>query len=542
MSTTAKLPPETLLDSPLHHRRSWGDLDGLGLSLKESGQAEDIIARSVDAGIEIVDGHRRKRAAIAQGIELVDVEVRVMSDAEVLAHMLATEQRESMHPLDEAELFAAWRALGASVQEVADKVGRPKAYVYSRIQLAALVPEAKALFERGTWTVGAAVVVARLTPEQQTAALAVLPVSLGEPLSQAAAARIIRARVALRLAIAPFDLGAKALVEGVGPCTTCTKNTGVQRALFSDDLFGEEDPICLDRACFGAKRDADWEAKAGAAKSSGQKVLTAEQAKALYPLASSAPAGHVEATSKVEGDPKGRTVAVLMRETKARPSLVRHPHTYEIVELYSAKDVAKVVASALPKKPPTSAASASAKVEKHDTDDTDDEDARRQALVGAMVAKVEAMPSIGPGLLLRIVKGCYSLFGGDLEERRGWGSRNAFLDAVEKMKPAQLWGLIFETSLDYSDDEALAEMAGYLGAKTTPAPEKKAPAKGKSPLTDAEEKALAKDAAKGTKKPAAPAKPPTKTADPKLVPWMKKAPKKGEKPADPKPAAKGSKK
>lgn len=464
-----RLPPSRLVESPLHRRRSWGDLDGLGLSLAESGQVSPILARSVGNTLEIVDGHRRTRAALAKGLDTVAVEICEMSDTEALARMLLTEQ-ESMHPLDEAEIFADLYARGSSVQAIADRVGRPKAYVYSRMQLAALVFEAKALFERDRLSVGAAVVVARLIPEQQTAALTALAALAGTaPISQAEAARVIRGRVALRLLSAPFPIAAED-VAGKVACSKCTRNTAVQRALFADDLFGEDDPVCLDRACFEQKREADWEAKAEAARSSGQKVLTAEQAKELYPHAASAPAGHMAATAKVAGDPKGRTVEQIMRDTKAKPSLVRHPYTHEVVLLYSAKDVAKVAASVLPKKPPP----APAKASKHDTGD---EDARRKALVGAMVAKVDAMPKISPELLLRVVKGLYPCFGGDLEARRGWLSRNAFFDAVEKMGPAQLWGVIFEASLDYADGESLDEMAGYLGTKLAPKPASPKPAK-----------------------------------------------------------------
>lgn len=129
-----------------------------------------VVARS--GGYELVAGERRWRAAKAAGLAEIPALVRDLSDAEVLEiQVVENLTRQDLHPLEEADGYRQLRAAGYDVSRIAERVGRSVAYIYDRLRLANLNDEARTLFADGKITAGHAVVLARLTPEQQDAAI-----------------------------------------------------------------------------------------------------------------------------------------------------------------------------------------------------------------------------------------------------------------------------------------------------------------------------------------------------------------------------------
>jgi ParB/RepB/Spo0J family partition protein len=225
-----------------------------------------------------VAGERRWRAStrLAErrgevGVAVVPCIVRDMDDFEVLE--LATVenlQREGLHPLEEAEGYEALlrkpvaggefsppRIRGYTVDELAARVGKSRGYVFGRLKLLALVPEAREAFYGDQISASVALQLARLAASIQTKALPeILRGWGGEPLSARATFDLLHRRFMLRLAQAPFDTGSDFLLPAAGACSTCPKRTGV-----NPDLWGDvkEHDTCTDPDCHGAKVTAHWQ-------------------------------------------------------------------------------------------------------------------------------------------------------------------------------------------------------------------------------------------------------------------------------------------
>ncbi len=119
---------------------------------------------------EIAAGHRRYRAAKLAKLSVLPCLVREMSDQEFMEVLnIENLQREGLHPLDEAKGYEMLLAAPykMSVERIAEKVGRSDKYVYDRVKLLQLNKEARGLFWAGQIEAGHAILLARLTPEQQ---------------------------------------------------------------------------------------------------------------------------------------------------------------------------------------------------------------------------------------------------------------------------------------------------------------------------------------------------------------------------------------
>lgn len=165
------VPLAQLHESP-HNTRRHTDakaLEELTASIKSHGVLTPLLVRPNAKGYEIAAGHRRYRAAKAAGLTEVPAIVRGMTDQEFL-EVLTIEnlQREDIHPLDEAQGYQALlRIKGYDVARIAERVGRSVKYVYDRIKLLNLTKEAQSLFLGDKITAGHAILLARLTKEEQ---------------------------------------------------------------------------------------------------------------------------------------------------------------------------------------------------------------------------------------------------------------------------------------------------------------------------------------------------------------------------------------
>jgi ParB/RepB/Spo0J family partition protein len=171
-----KLPLELLVESPWNPRKQFdpAKLQELADSMLSNGQLTPALARPIvggpnDGKYELAAGHRRKRAAaIAGRSELLTI-VRTMTDVQLL-EVLTIEnlQRDDVHPLEEARGYADLiREAAYSAERIAERVCKSVKYVYDRIKLLQLVPEAKKLFLDGRITAGHAILIARLAKDVQ---------------------------------------------------------------------------------------------------------------------------------------------------------------------------------------------------------------------------------------------------------------------------------------------------------------------------------------------------------------------------------------
>jgi ParB/RepB/Spo0J family partition protein len=478
------LPLAQLRESPMNHRRTWGDMDELVESVRRQGVLQPVLARPTAGGaakFELVFGHRRFRAASKAGLAELPAMVREMTDVEVLeAQVVENVQRSDVHPLEEAEGYEqllAQKEKAYTVEDIAARVGKSKAYVYGRMKLLALGKAAREAFYAGGLTASTALLVARIPgAELQVQALERLVPEEGEdPLSFREAARIVHDGFMLDLAGAPFATADAGLVKKAGPCATCPKRTGSQPDLFSDVSSGD---VCTDPACFKAKVDATWERRAEEGRVAGRKVLDEKQAAGIFSDQNWAPKATIswdaeddwaDLDAKCEEDPKRRTWReVLGAEAAASTTLVRDPRggIRELVPLSRKVSLLKKAGIDVREKKaghsgePSPATKEREAARKRELEVREAIETEVYARLGAAAEKANEK-KVDPAFLRVVVKGIS--YEGSFLSRRAGKPTHTYLQPKEKAKilaklgTKELWGVLaelaYETDLQTGDEE-----------------------------------------------------------------------------------------
>ena len=262
------LPLEALAESSFNPRRHFDEaaLAELAESIRAQGILAPLVVRPVNQHFEIVAGARRFRAAQMAGLAAAPVRIVEMTDAEALeASIVENLQRRDVHPLDEAQGFAALMRLGEpplTIEQIAAKCGKSPAYVAGRIRLTELVAEAAEAFAKDEIGVGHALLLAKLQPEQQKEALAACYQEQYTNGSRSKSILLpvrhlqqwIERNILLELASAPFSREDAQLLPEAGACTDCPKRTGRNTLLFEG--IGALSDSCSDPRCYAAKVDA----------------------------------------------------------------------------------------------------------------------------------------------------------------------------------------------------------------------------------------------------------------------------------------------
>jgi ParB/RepB/Spo0J family partition protein len=342
-------PLDMFVPSPTQPRRRFAGIAELAASIAELGVLDDVHARMREDGkLELICGERRLRAARELGLEAIPFQIRDLTDEEVIKVQLAeAREREDLHPLEEAEAFDLARSRGLSVEELRN--GRPASYVYRRLALVQLCPEARSVFLEGRLTEGAAQCLARLTdPAEQSRVLAEALQMRGH---ENAAVRVQYLafyvdRAVRRLKDAPWKLDDPDLHGGA--CTTCPKRTQAQAQLFEETTSADD--ACTDRACFEVKRAEHSEQLVEIAKKGGAKALSKSETKTLFPYEHAsnyeiAKAGYVDIDGR--GDVGALSPAKKWREVlgdRAVPRFVaKNPRSETVHELVRLEDVKRVL-------------------------------------------------------------------------------------------------------------------------------------------------------------------------------------------------------
>lgn len=260
--TLEMLSLDDLRESDLNPRRHFGEasLTELAENIRQVGVLTPLLVRPFADAYEIAGGHRRYRAAQRAGLAEVPCIVRELTDSEFLEIVtLDNLHREDVHPLDEAQGYAILLAHNElEIEALAAKVGKSVSYIYQRLKLRDLIPEAQTAFLADEITAGHAILLARLAPAEQKEYLEEC-VTVYEPLSVRALADQIRRHVYLDLSKAPFPTDDATLWPEAGSCVECPKRTGYNTQLFPD--IAEAD-TCTDKVCHARKMNAWLAAKA----------------------------------------------------------------------------------------------------------------------------------------------------------------------------------------------------------------------------------------------------------------------------------------
>lgn len=172
------VPLTAIVPSPSNPRKHFdaATLEELAASIRTHGVLEPLLVRTnrtVGKGLlpryELVAGERRWRAAKIAGIDQVPVRVKVLSDKETLEiQVVENLQRDGLTALEESTGYQQLHELhGYSVEDIAGKIGKSKAYVYARLKLDGLTPAAEKLLALGEISPGHAILLARLKPADQ---------------------------------------------------------------------------------------------------------------------------------------------------------------------------------------------------------------------------------------------------------------------------------------------------------------------------------------------------------------------------------------
>ena len=293
----AHVPLKAVVSSLTNQRKRFDEakLADLAESIKTVGVQQPVLMRPLpgsrvadtDRGVkyELVFGERRLRASVIAGVATIPARIRMLTDTQVLEiQIIENLQREDLTYMEEAEGYKALMdAAGLNADQVGEKIGKSRNYVYSRLKLLDLCAKARESLRDGTIDFSRALLVARIPDEKlQVKAMKEIAEGVGyydkEPMTYKKAEAHVQQNYMLKLSDAKFKIAQVDLVQGVGSCKTCPKRTGANPDLFSDVKSAD---VCTDPPCFHKKEQAHAESIVKAAKDKGQTVIAGKEAAEL---------------------------------------------------------------------------------------------------------------------------------------------------------------------------------------------------------------------------------------------------------------------
>jgi len=392
-------------------RKKFTGIDDLAASMRESGLTARIIVRPAGSGFEIVDGERRFRAARQLKWNAIDAIVRDLDDDAALTQKaIANDQREDVHPLEQAECYARLLKTitgSAPIGALAARVGRSATFVAQRLRLNDLDPFIRKLYADDEISLVAAIECARLPTEQQKELAAELKRDTWLRSDDAIADKIRRTFI-LRLKDAPFQTGDAQLVKDAGACGPCPKRGANALTLFPD--IGKED-VCTDAGCYQRKVDAHWLAVKREASVAGKVIADEKKSEAWFDrwspgnLAHSAPV--VKLDAKHPADPKGRTWRKLLKaadDASVATIVARDPSggAHELVDRKLAEKAIKAGGESFAK-PASRTEDASQKAAKKLRDAAANRKQQTRDLMSAIVFQVERKALDSPTWLVSVL-------------------------------------------------------------------------------------------------------------------------------------------
>jgi ParB/RepB/Spo0J family partition protein len=329
-------------------------------SVKAQGVVQAIVVRpnGKPGAYEIVAGERRWRAAKAAGLIEIPPLIRELTDPQALElAVIENNQREGLHPLEEAEGYEALLKLKHpdgrkyAAEDLVTKTGRSKSYVYQRLKLLDLCEPARKAYYAGKLDYSKSVLIARI-PGQEHQQKALKEITQGrwqgdEPMSFREAAQHVQNNYMLRLDRAPFPVKDATLVASCGACSTCPKRTGNAPELFEDVQSAD---VCTDPVCFAGKRDAHTERLTAKAKEEGREVIAGKEARKVAPHGvGAALTGYRSLDEQIWTGKGHKTIRQLVgKDLPAKPALLEDPSEGKLVEVVKSSDVDKLLKAKIP--------------------------------------------------------------------------------------------------------------------------------------------------------------------------------------------------
>lgn len=165
-----QIPLGDIVPSPMNPRKTFDEtaLKELAANIKNQGLLQPITVRPQNDKYEIVCGERRYRACSLNEAESIPCIVKDMTDEEAFDAMITENlQRKDVDPMEEAFAFSQLVAQGKTTDEIAKRFGKSQRFVQERIKLSKLLPELKKKVTDGDMSIGAALLICKLTEEEQ---------------------------------------------------------------------------------------------------------------------------------------------------------------------------------------------------------------------------------------------------------------------------------------------------------------------------------------------------------------------------------------
>lgn len=354
---------------------------------------------------ELVAGERRWRACQLAKVGQIPAMIRPMTDAQALeVQIIENLQREDVTELEEAEGYRTLMdSQGISLEQVAQKIGKSKSYVHTRVKILDLCQEGQQALRDGQIDFSAALPVARIPNEQlQIKALEeILTRSSmnGSRMSAREAQNLVRHSYMLKLEYAQFDREDANLCPAAGTCSSCTHRTGANPDMFTDV---ESADVCTNPPCYREKEEAHAANVRKQAEQLGVEVIDGRDAKALVPSSfSNRVEGYLRLDSKDDSPIKGKTLrtalADVMEQAGVQATIIVNPHNNkDLIPVLRPEQARELLAMAGAKEAEAKLAEEAARTAKLNEESakaqlkTDYEIAWRQGTLAAIVQHLQA--------------------------------------------------------------------------------------------------------------------------------------------------------
>ncbi len=315
----------------------------LTANIKASGVHQPVLLRTLPASrledtahmqprpiYELVCGERRLRASQSAGLNNIPAMVAELTDSQALeVQVVENLQRTDLSALEEAEGYdVLMQTANITADQVAEKIGKSKAYVYARIKLLDLGTDGREALKNGLIDASRALLLARI-PDTTLQAKAlneiVRPNHYRGTMSAREAAEHIRNSYMLKLSTAVFDIK-DALLTSATACKSCTKRSGANPDLFAD-VKGAD--VCTDPACFESKTQAHYAAIRLNAEKLGHDIIDGREALEIMPQKWNGIEGYARldvATDSPTGKPLRKLLSKVMDQEGIKPTMVANPH------------------------------------------------------------------------------------------------------------------------------------------------------------------------------------------------------------------------
>lgn len=286
---------------------------------------------------ELVAGERRWRACQLAGVLEIPAMVRPMTDAHMLeAQLIENLLREDVTELEEAEGYQILMdTVGINADEVGQRIGKSRSYVYGRLKVLDLCSEARQALREKRLDFSCALEIARI-PNAQLQIKALDWATEADYNGVRPSARLVKQHVrnnyTLRLEYAPFDRDDAALCPTAGACSACPHRTGNHQ-----DTENNGADVCMNPPCYHAKEEAHAAQLRERAQAMGAEIITGREAKALIP----SPIGgsiegyvrlDVASDSPIKGKPLRTVLGDVLEQSGIKPTLIENPYnTKELV-------------------------------------------------------------------------------------------------------------------------------------------------------------------------------------------------------------------